>query len=150
MTVEAFQPEKIEGDSSDVFVLQLRRPLDVDTRDRLRDEWHACWARAGRVAPVLAILGPDVSLERVSVRRQMTAEDIGMVEHRGSLLFLANPSEGVYCFDCTSRSICRDDGNCRLGWHNTPALRSYHADARNLAADEFPDGNCISYPGLDR
>lgn len=94
MTVEVFQPEKLDGDSSDVFVLHLHRAFDQVTVDRLREDWLNCWRRTGKAAPVLAILGPDVSLERVIVRRQMTGEDLGLTISQA--LWLSGDAEAEF------------------------------------------------------
>jgi len=59
--------------------------------------------------------------------RGLIAADLGMVEHEGELLLLANPSEDIHCYDCTSRSACRNEGRCCLGWHNTTRTRAYAA-----------------------
>lgn len=63
--------------------------------------------------------------------RALEATDLGMVEHEGELLLLANPAEDKHCFACTSRSACRDDGRCWLGWHNTARTRAFMSGERS-------------------
>lgn len=106
--------------------------LDDEQNHRISPLEAIRWVRVFGKATAAAL---DAYSRVAPAARPMIAEDLGAVEHDGELLLIPSPGDNRHCFDCTSRSVCRDTGRCRLGWHNTHRLRAYASRARAIARD---------------
>lgn len=133
----------------------MTRPMSEEERERLAAKLRVTteqMAHRCSVDQVLWNMHSNACLEAADAlsisaaergMREALAEDLGMVEHDGALLLLPAPAEERHCFECTSRSACRNNGSCGLGWHNTHSIRAYRAalseQARGQGRSESTD-----------